>query len=286
VRTWFQALRQRQPASVRPPGGREESARVWLVGSFILVGCVLALLVYQSGARPESPKAVQSVSGEAGVEPGSPAARAIVRRTFAADRHEAEGAAVDAADADPTPVQVVDAAPVEPLALDPTSFTDPATLTAYLRTADPVLGAAVFHAVSRRDKEMAMKALLDIVTDPAEPRRLQALELLRGGSDADEETVNAALWAALQDPDSALVTYAVQELGARSDASSLGLLAEALNTGEPATKLLIVQSIASNSSADSLLHQGARDSDETVRSAAKAVLSLRAQSKPAAEEAL
>jgi HEAT repeat protein len=149
---------------------------------------------------------------------------------------------------------------------------DDPTFRYHLRDADPAVGAAAFDALGVRNKEAAVEALLDVVNDPAEPARLQALQLLLGSPEAGEATLAATLRTALADPDSAIVACAVQELGGRDDAEAISALAEALGAGDLPTRLLIVQSIASNTSAVPLLHQGLEDPDETVRTAATAVL--------------
>jgi HEAT repeat protein len=156
------------------------------------------------------------------------------------------------------------------LEIDPAA--DDATFRYHLRDPDPAVGAAAFDALGVRNKEAAVGALLEVVNDPTEPVRLQALQLLLGSLEAGEATLAATLRTALADPDSAIVACAVQELGGRDDAEAISALAEALGAGDLPTRLLIVQSIASNTSAVPLLHQGLEDPDETVRTAATAVL--------------
>jgi len=152
------------------------------------------------------------------------------------------------------------------------SGSDQVTLRDYLRDADPIIAAAAFAALGVIDKQAAVKALRDVVNDTAEPVRLQALQLLLSSPDVDEATRAAIHRAALQDPDPAFIAYAVQELGGRNDQEALRDLAEAFDTGDITTRLLIVNSIANNTSATHLLYQGLNDPDERVRNAVMAAL--------------
>jgi DNA-binding phage protein len=156
--------------------------------------------------------------------------------------------------------------------IDSASAADRATLRDYLRDPDPIIAAAAFDALEVGNERAAVEALLAVVNDPTEPVRLQALEILLGSPEAGEAVLAATLRAALQDPDHAFVARAVQELGGRADAEALSALAEALDAGDLLTRLLIVQSIASNTSDVPLLYQGLEDPDETVRSAATEIL--------------
>ena len=148
--------------------------------------------------------------------------------------------------------------------------TDQATLQYYLRDADPIVGASAFSALGVRDKQAAVEALLEVVNDPTEPVRLQALQILLASSDIDQATLD--LRAAFNDVDPAFVACAAQELGARDDGDALKTIAEMLGAGDPPTRLLIVQSIANNTSAAPLLYQSLNDPDESVRNAARAIL--------------
>ena len=148
--------------------------------------------------------------------------------------------------------------------------TDQATLQYYLRDADPIVGASAFSALGVGDKQAAVEALLEVVNDPTEPVRLQALQILLASPDVDKATLD--LRAAFDDMDPAFVACAAQELGARDDGAALNTLADVLGAGDPATRLLIVQSIANNIAAASLLYASLNDPDESVRNAARAIL--------------
>jgi len=215
---------------------------------------VAALLdVVSDPAEPVRLQALQLLLGSADL---SEATRAATLRAALADPDPAFAAAATQA--------------LGGLKIDPAA--DSATLVNHLRDADPVVGAAAFDALGVRSKDGAVAALLDVVSDPAEPVRLQALQLLLGSPEVGEAVLAATLRAALADPDPAFVARAVQELGGREDAEALSALAEALGAENVSTRLLIVQSIANNSSAAPLLYQSRGDPDETVRSAATAIL--------------
>jgi len=148
--------------------------------------------------------------------------------------------------------------------------TDKAKLQAYLRDADPAIAASAFGALGVRDKQGAVQALLGVVNDPTEPVRLQALQILLSSPDVDKAMLD--LRAALEDADTALVACAAQELGGRNDVEALNTLADVLRTGDAPARLLVVQSIANNTSAAYLLYQSLNDPNETVRNAAWAIL--------------
>ena len=148
--------------------------------------------------------------------------------------------------------------------------TDQVTLRSYLRDADPIIAASAFGALRVRDKQAAVEALLDVVNDPTEPVRLQALQILLASPNVDKATLD--LRDAFDDVDPAFVASAAQELGGRNDVEALNTLADVLRTGDAPARLLVVQSIADNTSAAYLLYQSLNDPDETVRNAAWAIL--------------
>lgn len=275
----------------KPAGSGDDSAqpvRFWLVGSvsLVLVACVGAVLLFIGGSPPKPPATAPLESGRTGVEPALPAPKATAsgaRLDLERGRHEPALLATDASLEDgSTPLQVpVEATEVEddqPVEFEAAALSDPATLRVYLSGGDPALVEAALQAASRRDKELASQTLLDLVNDTSEPRRSEILQRLCASPYVDEATVTAALSTALHDADYALVTQAVRALSDRSDAAALGLLSEALDTGERSTKLFILETIVNNHSAEPLVKRGLNDPDEAVRSAAQAVLALRTKS--------
>jgi len=146
------------------------------------------------------------------------------------------------------------------------------TLRNFLRDPDPVVGAAAFNALTARGKLAAVQALLAVINDTTEPVRLQALQMLVDAPDMDDATVLGALRSALEDPDSALVVYAVQVLMARNDPAAVGALTDALRQGSAATRLLIVKTVGTAEAAQRYLYDALRDPDENVRGAAEEAL--------------
>ena len=203
-----------------------------------------------------------STPGPAGAMPLAvqPASEPVAGQLEAQQPGEMSGEAIDA-DVQQTKLAEIDSA-----------ATDQATLQYYLRDADPIISASAFNALGLRDKDAAVEATVDVLNDTGEPVRLQALQLLLGSPDLDEATSAGILRTVLEDPDPAFVACAAQELGGRDDEEALSALAEVLGTGDLPTRLLIVQSIANNTSAAPLLYRGLEDPDESVRSAARAIL--------------
>lgn len=271
-------------SSVAAHPGEDQPVRLWLVGSVSLglVACVVAVLVYSNGSEPNPSETAPSDAGVAGPTRAPSASRGTARPPdLRLDPHR--DAPLDAApDPDLQGLQVASEAPEpEPNSaprFDAEALRDPGTLKALLTSSDPALTEAVLQGARGRDKEIAARALLDIVEDGTEPRRLEVLQRLCASPHVDEETRMAALFVAVHDADDALVTQAVRELALREDPAALSLLTGAFEAGERPTKLFILESLASNAAAEPLLQQGVLDPDETVRSTAKGFMSLRTPS--------
>lgn len=291
----WQRPEQIERSSLGGNAGEEQPVRLWLVGSLslVLVACVVAALVYFGGLLPGPTGTSTSDVGGVGLKPSPPTARITARLANAGiggDRHDPLGSVAPPPDEAVLPLQV----PVEssteednePPVFDSVALGDPATLRVYLSGGDPVLADAALQAASRHDKEMAARAILDVVRDGAEPRRLEVLQRLCASPYVDEETRTSALRTALQDSDSALVTHAIRTLSDRSDATALGLLSEAFEKGELSTRLSILESIASNGYAEPLLRQGLKDPEEAVRNTAQAVMSIRSSANAGTKESL
>ena len=253
------------------PGDQGRPIRPWLLGaaSIALVSCAVAMLLHPGGTFPKTSESTPTDSANASVGMGDQPNES---------RDPALGAFNSSPNPEPLPLQIpvqaADAVDNQSPELDASVLSDPATLRLCLGSDDPVIADAALRAISHSDREFAERALLDIVSDGAEPRRLEVLQRLCASPDVDAETKSSVLRAALQDLDYGLVSQAVQELSGRSDARALGLLADALDNGDPSTKQLILQSVAGNPSAEPILLKGLKDSDDTVRNTARGVLSL------------
>jgi hypothetical protein len=145
------------------------------------------------------------------------------------------------------------------------------SLRRYLQDSDPAVQAAAFEAMAALDKAGAIRDLLAHVKDTRQPTRFQALELLVQGAGADEQTVMSVLTEALQDPDPAFNAYAVQMLAGHDSAAALAALRQALHA-DPATSLMILESVAHTKSGPALLREALTSSDETVRNTAATLL--------------
>ena len=166
---------------------------------------------------------------------------------------------------------------IEPPRVDPAELviarkTDPSLPEVQPMYAGPDANEAGAVVLSDREKAAGLQVLLDAMNDPAELNRLLALQLLLDDPGVSEATMTSALRAALQDPDPAFVARAIQELAGRSDDEAGRTLSEALKTGMPETRRLIIESVASNDTASDLLYAGLKDPDETVRSTAQEIL--------------
>lgn len=275
-----------QPPGFRgkPPAGgspsREEPARLWLVGSvsFVLLASVIAGFLFSSGRQPYTREPVTSGAGGAG-STAPPATRegSFPRTTAAIAQTRQNPASDEEAPALQIPVETFVPADNEPPQFDASTLSNPTALRGYLAGGNPVLADAVLQAANRQDKKLAAQCLLDIVSDGTEPRRLDVLQRLSASPYVDEATKTAALSTALRDPDYGLVTAAARELSGRTDATALGLLRGALDSGDRDTKLFILESLAGNSSAQPLLEQALNDPEAAVRQTAQLVLSLRNQ---------
>jgi hypothetical protein len=175
--------------------GQEQPVRLWLVGSvgLVFLACVVAVLVYSSGPDPKPP--ATAPLGSARVT-----SLAVVDR----DRHDPGPGAVNpspgTANSSPDEAALPLQAPVEAYVaqddespeFDPSALSDPATLRGYLSSGYPVLADAVLKAASRHDREVAARALLDILTDGAEPRRQEVLQRLCASPYVYAETLTSA----------------------------------------------------------------------------------------------
>jgi hypothetical protein len=147
------------------------------------------------------------------------------------------------------------------------------TLRRYLRDPDAQVQAAAFDALSEHDKDGAIASLLaQFRSAGSADSRLQALTILDQSGVADDQTMVAALRDALRDPDSDLNSYAVQALVGHGGEQAMDALTEALHSPDPATRLMVVESVAQTDEGLPLLREAASDPDESVSSAATALL--------------
>jgi HEAT repeats len=149
---------------------------------------------------------------------------------------------------------------------------DREALGKYMQEANAAVQAAAFDALAAHDNPGAIENLLAEINDPSQPVRLQALQLLTQSPQADEQTVMTTLIDALNGADPSFSAYAAQALAQRGTPEAMNALNEMLNGANPSTRLMVLQSVAQTEAGLPLLRAALSDSDETVRSAAAALL--------------
>jgi HEAT repeat protein len=132
--------------------------------------------------------------------------------------------------------------------------------------------AAAFDSLAAHDNPAAVESFLAEINDSSQPVRLQALQLLTQSPQADEQTVMTTLIDALNGADPAFSAYAAQALAQRGTPEAMNALSGMLNSSDPSTRLLVLQSVAQTEAGLPLLRAALSDSNETVRSVAAALL--------------
>ena len=149
---------------------------------------------------------------------------------------------------------------------------DNTALKAYLGDGDTAVQASAFQALATQSKDAAIESLAAEIQDTTQPNRLQALQLLVQSSGASQPVIMDTLRDALRDPDPAFNAYAIQTLAGYGNADAMEALTAAFHGMDAATRLTIVQSVASTQAGLPLLQEAASDSDATVSAAAKDLL--------------
>jgi len=149
---------------------------------------------------------------------------------------------------------------------------DREALGKYMKDSNAATQAAVFDALAAHDNPAAVENLLAEIKDVSQPLRLQALQVLTASPQADEQTVMTTLIDALNGADPLFSAYAAQALAARGTPEAMNALSEMLNSSDPSTRLIVLQSVAQTEAGLPLLRAALSDSNETVRSAAAALL--------------
>ena len=145
-------------------------------------------------------------------------------------------------------------------------------LNALLRDSDAGVQSSAFQALAGQDRDSAIESLVAEIQDPTQPNRLSALQLLVQSAGADGQIVLDTLRQALDDPDPAFGAYAIAALAGLGNTGSIEALSGAFNRMDAATKLTIVQTVASTQTGLLLLQEAVLDSDETVSATAKDML--------------
>jgi hypothetical protein len=147
---------------------------------------------------------------------------------------------------------------------------DEDALSKAVKDENPVVQASAFEALNYLDRDGAVSALQSAMESDHSATRLEALQLLESTPSAAEGTVLAALDRALKDEDTAVRLNAVQALADREGNDVVDLLRNALQDSDPSVRIAVL-SIAAEKHR-SLLYQALSDQDESVRTAANAML--------------
>jgi HEAT repeat protein len=149
---------------------------------------------------------------------------------------------------------------------------DREALGKYMQDANAAVQAAAFNALAAHDNPAAVENLLAEITDPSQPVRLQALQVLSQSPQADEQTVMTTLIDALNGADSSFSAYAAKALAQRGTPEAMNALSEVLNSSDTSTRLMVLQTVDGTEAGLPLLRAALSNSNETVRSTAAALL--------------
>src|SRR5260370_39092709 len=187
----------------------------------------------------------------------------------------ADGVGLEASSEDlPGTDAQLDASQTEKLAAIEAAATsqDREALGKYMKDANATVQAAAFDALAAFDNLAAVENLMAEINDVSQPVRLQALQLLTESPHLDEQTVMTTLIDALNGADPSFSAYAAHALAERGTPEATNALSEMLNSSDPSTRLMILQSVAETEAGLALLRAALSDSNETVREAGLALL--------------
>lgn len=122
------------------------------------------------------------------------------------------------------------------------------------------------------NEQLGMESLIETAQSEDPMRRLQAVSALAASGNADQETVNAALDAALTDEDAVVRAQAVQALVKRGGPEATGYLEQALRDQDSGVRIMALESVDPGQHGVDLVKQALSDSDPAVRAMAEAML--------------
>jgi Spy/CpxP family protein refolding chaperone len=149
---------------------------------------------------------------------------------------------------------------------------DREALGTYMQHDNVAVQAAAFDALAANDNTAAVESLLAEIKDPSQPVRLQALQLLGQSPQVSEEIVMTTLIDALNGADPSFSASAAHALAERGTPEAMNALSELLNSSDPSTRLMLLQSVAQTQAGLAILRTALSDSNETVRSTAEVLL--------------
>lgn len=261
---------------MRPDSQSNQKPRTWLIGVLVVLGGLSTFLLYwgrpQFGEGKDTTLILSQGKNSQTEQPVSDRARSD--RTTPQLGTNTGSVSIDSINAP------VEGRSLETVVLpsDPKSTArfwelDPRVRGTYLSVAQPAPLARMLDSLTGREKENALNALREMMSDRTDPGRQQALEALLNWKTLGEETLLSVFAGAISDPDPAFVSVAIANLASREDREASSVLTRSYLSGEASTRLLIVQSVGLDSPLSSLLHQAATDPDENVRTTALAILS-------------
>jgi hypothetical protein len=137
---------------------------------------------------------------------------------------------------------------------------------------DPLIQATAVALVAEHDPQGATAALLGLSASAQPEQRSRSLQLLHQSGAADDETVVAALRAALADADAAVKGYAIQALAERGGAEALEDLHQAFRDPDPAIRRLVLESVIRLDEGLPLAQEALTDAEESIRALARSRL--------------
>jgi Spy/CpxP family protein refolding chaperone len=149
---------------------------------------------------------------------------------------------------------------------------DREALGTYMQHGNAAMQAAAFDALAANDNAAAVENLLAEIKDPSQPVRLQALELLGQSPQVAEPIVMTTLIDALNGDDPSFSASAAHALAERGTPEAMTALSQLVNSSDPSTRLMVLQSVAQTQAGLAILRGALSDSNETVRSAAADLL--------------
>jgi HEAT repeat protein len=141
-----------------------------------------------------------------------------------------------------------------------------------LRDPDSSIQATAFALFAEQDRQGAIAAVLSLSASEQSEQRWQALQLLHQSEAVDEETVLAALHAALADADATVKSYAIHALADRGGTEAFASLHQALRDPDPAIRRLVLESVIQLDDGLPLVQEGLADAEETIRALARSRL--------------
>src|ERR1700738_4805623 len=140
---------------------------------------------------------------------------------------------------------------------------DREALGTYMQHSNAAVQAAAFDTLAANDNTAAVENLLAQIKDPSQPSRLQALQLLGQSPQVSEQIVMTTLIDALNGADPSFSASAAHALAERSTPEAMEALSGLLNSSDPSTRLMVLQSVAQTPAGLPILRGALSNSNET-----------------------